>query len=230
MSSADPAPLDDPFTNALCGPQIRFARSRGRIVTFDPEVSVFFGHPREMTAQDYADLAELAGTGRTTSLRDRQSRLPEDLFTRVAEFELVQYTGLTVVAAHDPELIRLGPADVPEMTALVELTEPGPFLPRTIELGVYLGYRDPGTGRLLAMAGQRLHLPGWIEISAVCTHPDARGRGLASRLIRAVSALIIDDGSTPFLHTTADNPAQSLYRALGFELRSNVGLEILRVR
>lgn len=220
--------LDDPFTVALRTRQERFARARGRVVTFDPEVSVFYGHPRELTTDDYADLAELAGSGRTVSLRNRATTPPAD-WTHIETFPLVQYSGECLATAHDPELVRLTADDVAEMTALVTLTRPGPFLPRTIELGAYLGYRDPDDGRLLAMAGQRLSLPGWTEISAVCTHPDARGRGLASRLIRAVGALIVDDGDQPFLHSTADNPACRLYEALGFELRSEVPLDIYRV-
>lgn len=222
--------LDDPFTIALRGPQSRFARRLGEIVTFEPDVSVFYGHPREMTTQDYADLAELTGPGRTASLRDRRTPIPDGMFDVVATFDLVQYRGDRVEPVADPELATLGPDDVPEMTALVELTEPGPFLPRTIEMGVYLGYRDPASGRLLAMAGQRLALPRWTEISAVCTHPDARGRGLARRLVAAVAHETVAQGSVPFLHTTADNPARRLYETMGFTLTSQVPLEILRVR
>ncbi|WOC11162.1 hypothetical protein MP11Mi_02290 [Gordonia sp. MP11Mi] len=221
--------LDDPFTAALRGPQARFARTRGNIVAFEPDVSVFYGHPREMTDRDYADLADLTGRGRTASLRDRRTPLPE-LFEVVATVDLVQYRGDAVAPAADPDLVRLGPADVPEMTALVSLTEPGPFLPRTIEMGVYLGYRDPVSGLLLAMAGQRLELPGWTEISAVCTHPDARGRGLARRLVAAVAQVTVAEGRAPFLHTSADNPARRLYEKMGFTLTSEVPLEILRVK
>ncbi|GAA4673650.1 GNAT family N-acetyltransferase [Gordonia humi] len=221
--------LDDPFTVALRGPQAGLARTVGRISTFLSDVSVFYGHPRETTAQDYTDLAELGGPGNTVSLRDRRTPLPESGFTSVATFDLVQYRGDAVTPAADPELVELTVDDVPEMTSLVELTEPGPFLPRTIEMGTYLGYREPSTGRLLAMAGQRLHLPGWREISAVCTHPDARGRGLARRLVAAVAQATVDAGDAPFLHTTADNPARGLYEKMGFTLTSEVSLEILRV-
>lgn len=228
----DLAPLDDPFTHALCGRQARFARRRGRIVAFDPEVSVFYGHPRRLTDDDWADLAALAGPGSTVGLRDCRTPLPPD-WQHIESFDLVQYSGEAVVDSGgkgrtDQRLIALRGDDVPEMTALVELTKPGPFLPRTIETGTYLGYRDRD-GRLLAMAGQRLRLPGWVEISAVCTHPDARGRGLARALVTAVAQLIVDDGDLPFLHTTADNPARNLYEAMGFVLRSTVDLDIVRV-
>ncbi|GEE02056.1 hypothetical protein nbrc107696_25020 [Gordonia spumicola] len=222
------AVLDDPFTQALSGPQRRFARSAGRIRAFERDVSVFYGHPREMTAQDYADLARLGGVGHTVSLRDRRTPLPDTGFEFIERFDLVQYEGSAVAGVADPELVVLGPPDVAEMTALVELTRPGPFLPRTVEMGTYLGWRD-ADGRLMAMAGQRLRLPGWTEISAVCTHPDARGRGLARRLVAAVAAVTDDEGARPFLHTTADNPARALYESMGFVLRSRVDLEVLRV-
>lgn len=104
------------------------------------------------------------------------------------------------------------------MLDLVALTQPGPFLPRTVELGRYLGIRHEG--RLIAMAGERLRPPGWTEISAVCTHPDHRGRGLAGLLIRAVAAGIRERGDVPFLHAAADNiQAIRLYESMGFVLR-----------
>ena len=195
---------------------------------YDPQVSVFFTHPREATPEDYADLAALAGPGGTIGLRDRQTPIPDD-WRLVTTFHLVQYSGEHLETTADPEVTILGPGDVDEIIDLVTLTDPGPFLPRTIELGTYLGFRDPVDGRLLALAGERAKPDGWTEISAVCTHPDARGRGLATRLIRAVGAGIVGAGDLPFLHTTADNPARALYEALGFVLRSQVPLEIVRV-
>jgi predicted GNAT family acetyltransferase len=123
-----------------------------------------------------------------------------------------------VAAAPDPEAVRLGAGDVPEMLALVERAQPGPFLPRTVEMGTYLGIRREG--RLIAMAGERLHPPGWTEISAVCTDDAFRGQGLATRLVHAVAHGIAERGETPFLHASAANvSAIRLYEALGFRLR-----------
>ena len=134
----------------------------------------------------------------------------------------VQLVDDGLAAAPDPEAVRLGPADVPEMLDLVERTRPGPFLPRTVELGTYLGIRR--NGALIAMAGERLHPPGWTEISAVCTDPDFRGEGLATRLILAVAHGIRERGETPFLHTAASNTnAIRLYESLGFRLRRRTG-------
>ncbi|MDQ0935463.1 ribosomal protein S18 acetylase RimI-like enzyme [Streptomyces turgidiscabies] len=130
----------------------------------------------------------------------------------------VQLVADGLADAPDPEAVRLGPTDVPEILDLVERTRPGPFLPRTIEMGTYLGIRRDGV--LVAMAGERLHPPGWTEISAVCTDPAARGEGLATRLILAVAHGIRERGETPFLHTAAENTnAIRLYESLGFRLR-----------
>jgi predicted GNAT family acetyltransferase len=127
----------------------------------------------------------------------------------------VQLVDVALRSAPDPEAVRLTAADVPEMLDLVRRTEPGPFRPRTVELGTYLGLRRDGA--LIAMAGERMHPPGWTEISAVCTDPAFRRQGLATRLVRAVAAGIRARGETPFLHTGAGNTtAIRLYESIGF--------------
>ena len=134
-------------------------------------------------------------------------------------------TGMAV--APDEEAVRLEALDVPDMLDLVGRTRPGPFLPRTVELGSYLGIRREG--KLLAMAGERMRPPGYTEISAVCTDADARGSGFASRLMRAVAYGIRARGETPILHAAATNAtAIRLYERLGFAVRREfdfVGLE-----
>jgi predicted GNAT family acetyltransferase len=143
------------------------------------------------------------------------------------EVACVQLEGFSLEVAPDREAIVLGPDDVPEMLALVERTKPGPFGPRTIELGTYLGIRRDGA--LVAMAGERLHPAGWTEISAVCTDESYRGAGLATRLVRAVAAGIRARREVPFLHAAAANTtAIRLYESLGFTLRREVSFLILR--
>jgi predicted GNAT family acetyltransferase len=120
----------------------------------------------------------------------------------------------------------LGDADAAEMLALATSTEPGPFLPRTHTMGRFVGIRLDG--RLAAMAGQRMHFPGHVEVSAVCTHPDFRGRGLARRLSAAVAADIQRRGELPFLHAwTTNTAAIALYESLGFEVRATVNIAAL---
>lgn len=219
--------LADPFNAALDGPHSRFREVSGRIQRYRADVSVFYGHPRELTDEDYSHVARLAGPTKIAVLRDRATPLPAG-WSVVETFGLVQFEGSGVDTAPEPAAIPLTAADVPEMTALVEQTKPGPFLPRTIELGTYLGIRT-ADGSLVAMAGERMRPTGYTEISAVCTAPEARGQGLASRLIRAIAHGIRERGETPFLHTSSDNPAQTLYKAMGFTLTRTVPLEIIRI-
>ncbi|CAK7283060.1 GNAT family N-acetyltransferase [Streptomyces misionensis] len=212
-----PHPLDNPALASLTGPHARFAERRGRVLRYPLDVSPWLALPDEPDARDWADLAALAGPGAEVPLSGYCGDVPEDweITFHVGGVQLVDDG---VAAAPDPEAVRLGPADVPEMLDLVARTQPGPFLPRTVELGTYLGIRREGA--LVAMAGERLHPPGWTEISAVCTDAAVRGQGLATRLIHAVAHGIRERGETPFLHTSAKNTnAIRLYESLGFRLR-----------
>ncbi|WKX16387.1 GNAT family N-acetyltransferase [Streptomyces sp. NL15-2K] len=202
---------------ALTGPHAHFAERRGRVLRYPVDVTPWLALPDEPDADDWKDVAALAGPGTEVPLLGFAGRIPDD-WEVTARIEGVQMVDDGVTPAPDPEAVRLGPADVPEMLDLVARTRPGPFLPRTIELGTYLGIRRHGA--LVAMAGERLHPPGWTEISAVCTDPAVRGEGLATRLILAVSDGIRERGETPFLHTGAGNAtAIRLYESLGFRLR-----------
>ncbi|MFF3871657.1 GNAT family N-acetyltransferase [Streptomyces sp. NPDC001978] len=209
--------LDNPAFASLTGPHARFAERRGRVLRYPVDVSPWLALPDEPDADDWADLAALAGPGAEVPLAGFRGRVP-DGWEITFQMEGVQLVDDGLAAAPDAEAVRLGADDVPEMLDLVERTRPGPFLPRTIELGTYLGIRRDGA--LVAMAGERLHPPGWTEISAVCTDPAFRGEGLATRLILAVAHGIRERGETPFLHTGAGNTnAIRLYESLGFRLR-----------
>jgi predicted GNAT family acetyltransferase len=120
-------------------------------------------------------------------------------------------------------IMRMAPTDVPEMVALAELTKPGPMAERVLELGNYYGVREES--RLAAIAGERLHLTGYTEISGVCTHPDFRGRGYAGQLVASLVKRITARGETPFLHLKTNNEtAQRVYESLGFRTRRFINL------
>lgn len=213
--------------SSLTGPHAGFAVRRGRALRYPADVAPFVALPTRPDAGAWSDLAELLGPGTVAPVAGLRTAPPPGW--RVdSEIPGVQLVDAGVAAATDGEAVPLGPADVPEMLALVARTRPGPFLDRTVELGTYLGFRRRGA--LVAMAGERLHPPGWTEISAVCTDPAHRGEGLATRLVHALVAGIRARGESPFLHAAASNVrAIRLYQDLGFRLRMPIPFVGIRV-
>jgi ribosomal protein S18 acetylase RimI-like enzyme len=225
MSSSDEALLDNPAYAALCGPHDRFAQVCGRARRYLSDVAPFLALPSPPSAQDWRDAATLVAPGTFVAGRYGGAELP-DGWRAVQAFDLVQKVDERVTGVDCSEAITLGATDVPEMLELVAQTEPGPFLSRTIELGAYLGIRRDGV--LVAMAGERFHLDGWTEISAVCTKPDHQGQGLASRLIGALVAGIQRRSERVFLHAMSTNTgAIRLYEDLGFRVRQTATLTVV---
>jgi len=226
--------LDNPVWQALCGPQRDLGRTADGAARFDTGVSPFGGLADPATPAAWRQLADIVGPGGQVSLAGDPPPPPRE-WTVLYRIEGVQMVGdgvaaLLDVPADDRQagLVTLGPADVPDMLALVELSRPGPFLPRTVEFGGYRGVR--AADRLVAMAGERLRPPGYAEISAVTTDPDHRRRGLARRLVLAVADDIVNRGETPFLHASVTNTdAIRLYQALGFTLRRMVTFQVLEL-
>ncbi|MGA8727465.1 MAG: GNAT family N-acetyltransferase [Terracidiphilus sp.] len=228
----DVKPLDNPIWNALNTEHSTVAFGNGRARRYPADIGPLSGLANQSDAS-YEALRELAGTGGVVVLFLTEPPVPRPGWTLIRDGALDQMICL------NPERLEsapmppnatsrlLTPADVPEMVALAELTEPGPFRNRTIELGVFYGIFD--SGRLVAMAGQRLHLPDFVEVSAVCTHPDARGRGYARALMARVILEMRQRSKTPILHTFADNyPAIRVYEGLGFTLRRTLHLAVLK--
>jgi ribosomal protein S18 acetylase RimI-like enzyme len=219
-------PLDNPAWHALTGPQATVAEARARATRYDPAVAPFVALPDDPTAASWDDLADLVGPGEAAVLFRAAVAAPEG-WEELFRIPAVQMVAASVAATDAADAVVLGAADVPDMLALAGRTHPGPFERRTIELGEYLGIRHGG--RLVAMAGERMRLPGHTEISAVCTDPSARRRGLASRLVAGLATRIAARGDTPILHVVAENtPAISVYERLGFA--SRLAFDVVGVR
>jgi GNAT superfamily N-acetyltransferase len=225
-------PLDNPIWNSLRTEHSSFAISNGLARRYPPAIGPLSGVPGQSIA-NYEALRALASPGGVVVLFCTEAPAPPPGWTLIRGGVLTQMICLQPVNhVRDPltrgeELRPLTTKDVPAMVALAELTEPGPFRERTIELGVFYGIFEKD--RLLAMAGERTHLPGFVEVSAVCTHPDARGRGYARKLIATVMDEIHQRAKTPFLHSFADNySAIRVYESLGFAQRRTFELAVLK--
>jgi ribosomal protein S18 acetylase RimI-like enzyme len=226
MADRDDVALDDPVGESLRGHHAHLARRVGRAATYQPDVSTFSTVSADPGPAEWADLARLLGRGELADMFSSPAAPPPD-WEPVFVLE-----GLQMVWSGSGEsetgVVELGADSVPEMLDLVARTRPGPFWPRTRELGAYVGIRDEGA--LVAMAGERLRPPGWTEISTVCTAPEARGRGHAARLIRALATRIAARNERPFLHVAETNtPAIALYERLGFKTRGHVTFRGFRV-
>jgi predicted GNAT family acetyltransferase len=223
-------PLDNIIWKALTTRQAEFAESVNQARRFTPEVSPLAAFP-EPTAEGYESLAGLVDARGTVGLflEAPYERQPGWSFVAGAPMpEMVfEGDGIPSSSSSDPEIVELSAADVPEMMVLTALTKPGPFHKRTHELGTYLGIRREG--KLVAMAGERLKVPGYTEVSAVCTYPEHTGHGYARILMIEVMQRILERGETPLLHVREDNVrAIALYEHLGFRLRALLHFAVLR--
>lgn len=220
-------PLDQPIWSALTSQHRRFAQG-GPLAWRYPAAVAPFAVLAEPSAEAFEALRERMAVGETVAMVQVEAVNPPDAFETVLARDLDQMAGGAIAGAPAAaELLPLGVEDVPDMMELVALTRPGPFGPRTLEMGAYLGIREGG--RLVAMSGERMRCDGFTEISAVCTHPEVRGRGLARILVTTLVQAVTARGEVPFLHVLEENTAAiALYRELGFSKRQTLQYTILR--
>lgn len=221
--------LDDPAWNALTTDHAALGQRNGAAARYRSELSPIGGLAR-YDAEAFAELRPLVEPqGAVGLVSVAQYEVPADweLLQAVPAFQMVCESPPTAV-----ELVpvQLTAADAEEALELATATEPGPFRAGTIGMGRYFGLRAED-GRLMAMTGERMRLGNLTEVSAVCTWPEFRGRGLAKALVSHVSALIAAEGRVPFLHVKTENtPAIALYEKLGFAVRKQVTFTVVRPR
>ncbi|HXX83579.1 MAG TPA: GNAT family N-acetyltransferase [Casimicrobiaceae bacterium] len=200
------------------------ARGNALALRYPSDISPLAGLPAARAA-NVAALTKLVDVGDDVALvGPHQPVLPDDWETLyTSNITQMLRADRSPLPEGDAEVAKLGPVDVDEMLALVELTKPGPFRRRTIELGTYIGIRE--RGRLVAMAGERTWIGEHREVSAICTHPEAQGRGYARALIGRVVNRMLRAGETPYLHVESVNSrAIDVYLALGFVRRTEFPL------
>jgi ribosomal protein S18 acetylase RimI-like enzyme len=220
-----PISLDNPVWYALRGPHAHFAIGQGKARHY-PRVIAPFSAIEEPTPAAYADLAaDLPDQTEARLFRPENERPPrgwETISARPIIQMVLDASGLADRVKSETDIVPLGPADVPEMLALVETARPGPFASRTIELGTYVGLRDGAAGLLIAMGGERFQFDHYVELSAIAVHPEARGQGLGAGITAYLARAVVVRGRVPFLHVYPDNPAMALYTRLGFRERARL--------
>lgn len=218
--------LDNPIWASLCTHHRGLARADGEMLRYPAEFAPFLAIPRAGLA-DGSALASLVGADETLFLVGPRPAAPSGW--RVENLallaQMMRETPMPEVPG--PPIVRLSECHRPAVLALTALVYPHYFRCRTMELGRYFGILEGG--RLAAMIGERMGCPGFREVSAVCTHPDFAGRGLARRLLAFLTNDIIQQGATPFLHVSPQNErAKSLYDQNGYHTRSQIAFWSLR--
>ena len=220
--------LDRPVWNALTTEQAHLAAVSGATVRMDPDYGPFAAARDDGDEAQAALAATLRGPDDRIGVVERAAwPVPEGLRV-LGGGELVQmvFEGPAPEKPDDPRIELLTAKDAKEMAALAHATEPGPWGRKTHLYGDYFGIRIGG--KLAAMAGERMRLPGLAELSGVSTWPEFRGQGLASVLVRRVVRGFLERGETPFLHCYAANVgAVALYEALGFRVHARMCFTIL---
>lgn len=217
-------PLDNPVWHALAGPHASHAIGTGLARHYPRDMAPFAAIAESSTAA-FRDLRQGLPPGIEARLFRATEEPAPSGWERLSARPILQMVLESDIPPHrrspaDWDIRVLSTADTDAMTALAEAAKPGPFDQRTVELGQYVGMVQGG--RLIAMAGERFRVPGFVELSAIAVHPADRGRGIASRLMIDLCRRAADAGERPFLHVFPDNPAAKLYERLGFRVRTTL--------
>lgn len=206
--------LDNIIWHSLIGHQRDFAQGQGGARRYAPGFSAIAGFADPDNPQ-LDELAPFVSPGEQFYCERWCGPAPEG-WAVVQERRMRKLIWEAPMPADEAADARpLGLEHAAQAVALAELTKPGPFGPRTIEMGEYYGYFEGD--QLIAMAGERMHAGTLREISGVCTHPDHLGRGYARRLMLKLLRIELQRGQLPFLHVMSDNErALALYRGMGF--------------
>lgn len=218
--------LDRPVWNALSTRHAAHAQGGVLAKRYAPSVHPF-ASSRDESPESLSGLAAIAEPGETLIfLQADEFVLPPGFTTKMATFGVQMIAERHMPLVEDQRIEDLGETDAADMLELALLTKPGPFTLKALSLGGFWGIRE--SGRLIAMAGERLKQDGMTEVSGVATHPDFRGRGLGRLMTLHVAGKIFARGEQPFLHTYATNEtAIGLYESIGFRLRTRMNVAMV---
>ena len=218
--------LDNPAWYALTSGNKSLAYGTEQVKFFDKDVAPFVGF-NENSAENFDTLYELINhSGLVMFISPQHGTIPGK-WKVLRHISCLQMIFNGSVAPANVDLINLTNEHIPQMMELTELTKPGPFRERTIDFGHYQGIFE--SNKLIAMTGQRMAPLPYVEVSAVCTHPDHVGKGYAKQLLLSQVDRITGEGNIPFLHVRDDNHrAIKVYESVGFVTRTDMHFYMLR--
>jgi predicted GNAT family acetyltransferase len=224
-------PLDNPIWNALSTRQIAMSLGDHKARRYKPIYTTLAGVAAQ-SPEDFASLANVVSSADRVGLCTPEALMIPDGWHSLSVFAVAQMVCDELIESKYQDVVVLKDREIPEMIALATLTQPGPFAERTIDFGTFYGIHNSteSGGKLVAMAGERMKIyGGYDEVSAVCTHPDYQGKGMAKALVQKVTKNIFERGHTPILHVRSDNAgAIRSYQALGFKERKQMIFTILQ--
>jgi len=214
--------LDNPIYHALSSGHSHIAKGNDEVKYYNEEITAFAGL-KDNSAENLNTLYQISpAESLFVFFSNKAIEIPAQwkLLTQIDMFQFI-FRGKEIPVIDTADITDLNDEHVLEMIDLVELTKPGPFLAKTIQLSNYTGiFAD---GKLAAMAGHRFFPSPYREVSAVCTHPDHLGKGYAFKVIQEQIKRILLRSEIPFLHVRNDNEgAIKLYHKLGFEIRTEM--------
>lgn len=209
--------LDNPAWHALTETHSRFATGTDIVKKYDPDIVLFAGlGTKEIHLQNQLD--QVFCQQDSFFLFDDFPALPKNYQVETVIECLQMVCDKPVEVSFTEKITPLDETHTETMFALVNQVFPGYYLPQTRRMGNYFGiFREAA---LVAMAGERLCMEGFTEISAVVTHPDFTGRTYAQQLVSYLNNKNRQAGIIPFLHTGAgNNRAIQVYERLGYVKR-----------
>ncbi len=223
--------LDNMIWNALTTGNNDIAIINGDVGCYLPDIAPFAGM-KNFNDVNLKKLYEFIPPNRNVAISSlHKMDHDENKWKLIQPMDVTQmvyeHTVNTFTTKNSSLIVPLSEEHIPQMLELTAITRPGPFLQQTIRFKNYFGIFIED--RLAAMTGQRMHPKPYLEVSAVCTHPDFRGMGYAKTLMLHVMKLILDDSFTPFLHVLSNNSnVIELYKTIGFKTRKQIFVDVIR--
>ena len=223
--------LDNMIWNAIITGNNDIAVVDGDVGCYQSDIAPFAGM-KEYSDANFQNLFEFIQPGRRIAVSSLKKMSHDE-----TKWQVLQAMTVTQMVYEEPVnsfitsnsklIVPLNETHIPKMLELTALTKPGPFLQNTIRFGNYFGIFIDGS--LAAMTGQRMHPLPYMEVSAVCTHPDFRGKGYAKALMLHVMKIILDNSFIPFLHVlSANTNAIELYKSIGFKTRTELFIDMIK--